>query len=126
MKTSSIRGFMLLYMVSSMKPLRSRTLRWADEQARQTDWLAKVVDFARDDYALAVEVAHLIGLVKGYGDTHERGREKYHALMALIPKLRERGNAAAELAGLRKAAMMDESGGAFKTAVAGFDAPQST
>jgi indolepyruvate ferredoxin oxidoreductase beta subunit len=117
-KTSSIRGFMLLYMVSSMKPLRSRTLRWADEQARQTEWLAKVVEIAREDYALAVEVAHLIGLVKGYGDTHERGREKYHALMALIPKLRERGNAAAELAGLRKAAMMDESGERLKKALA--------
>ena len=118
MKTSSIRGFMLLYMVASMKPLRSRTLRWADEQARQTEWLAKVVEIAREDYALAVEVAHLIGLVKGYGDTHERGREKYQALMALIPTLRERGNAAVELAGLRKAAMMDESGERLKKALA--------
>ena len=117
-KTSSIRGFMLLYMVASMKPLRSRTLRFADEQARQTEWLAKVVEIANEDYALAVEVSHLIGLVKGYGDTHERGREKYHALMALIPKLRERGNAATELAGLRKAAMMDESGERLKEALA--------
>jgi indolepyruvate ferredoxin oxidoreductase beta subunit len=119
-KTSSIRGFMLLYMVASMKPLRSRTLRWADEQARQTAWLAKVVEIAREDYALAVEAAHLIGLVKGYGDTHERGREKYEALMALIPTLRERGNAAVELAGLRKAAMMDESGERLKKALAAF------
>jgi indolepyruvate ferredoxin oxidoreductase beta subunit len=77
-----------------------------------------VIEIAREDYAFAVEVAHLIGLVKGYGDTHERGREKYHALMALIPKLRERGNAAAELAGLRKAAMMDESGERLKKAIA--------
>jgi indolepyruvate ferredoxin oxidoreductase beta subunit len=117
-KTSSIRGFMLLYIVASMKPLRSRTLRWADEQARQTDWLARVVEIAREDYALAVEVAHLIGLVKGYGDTQERGREKYQTLMALILKLRERSNAAVELAGLRKAAMMDESGEKLKKALA--------
>jgi len=116
-KTSSIRGFMLLYMVASMKPLRSRTMRWADEQARQTEWLAKVVEIAREDYALAIEVAHLIGLVKGYGDTHERGREKYLALMALVPRLRERGNAAVELAGLRKAAVMDESGERLKKAI---------
>ena len=119
-KTSSIRGFMLLYLVASMKPLRSRTLRWADEQARQSAWLAKVVEIAREDYALAVEAAHLIGLVKGYGDTHERGREKYETLMALIPTLRERGNAAVELAGLRKAAMMDESGERLKKALAAF------
>ena len=117
-KTSSIRGFMLLYVVASLKPLRPRSLRWIDEDKRQTEWLAKVVEIAREDYPLAVEVAHLIGLVKGYGDTHERGREKYDTLMALIPKLRARGNAAAELAGLRKAAMADESGQGLKKAVA--------
>jgi indolepyruvate ferredoxin oxidoreductase beta subunit len=117
-KTSSIHGFLLLYMVASLKSLRPRSLRWADEWKRQEDWLAKVVEIAREDYALAVEVAHLIGLVKGYGDTHARGRETYDTLMALIPKLRARGNAAAELARLRKAAMADESGEAFKTALA--------
>ncbi len=117
-KTSSVRGFMLLYIVASLKPLRQRTLRWIDEDKRQTEWLAKVVEIGREDYALAVEMAHLIGLVKGYGDTHERGREKYNALMALIPKLRARGNAAAELAGLRKAALADEGGERLKQAVA--------
>ena len=117
-KTSSIHGFLLLYMVASLKSLRPRSLRWIDEQKRQEEWLAKVVEIAREDYALAVEVAHLIGLVKGYGDTHERGREKYAALMALIPKLRARGNAAADLARLRKAAIADESGEGLKKALA--------
>lgn len=117
-KTSSVRGFLLLYTVASLKPLRPRSLRWPEEQERQEEWLAKVVEIAREDYPLAVEVSHLIGLVKGYGDTHARGREKYDSLMALIPKLRERGNAAATLAGLRKAAMADESGEGLKKALA--------
>jgi indolepyruvate ferredoxin oxidoreductase beta subunit len=39
-------------------------------------------------------------------------------LMALLPKLRERGDAARELAGLRKAGLADESGEALKKAVA--------
>jgi indolepyruvate ferredoxin oxidoreductase beta subunit len=117
-KTSSVHGFMLLYMVASLKPMRPRSLRFHDEDKRQTEWLAKVLEIAREDYSLAVEVSHLIGLVKGYGDTHERGRHKYETLMALIPKLRARGNAAAELAGLRKAAMADESGEGLKKAVA--------
>ena len=98
--------------------LAKRSLRWIDEQKRQTEWLAKVIEIAREDYALAVEVAHLIGLVKGYSDTHERGRETYETLMALIPKLRARGNAAAELATLRKAAMAEESGEGLKKALA--------
>ncbi len=117
-KTSSIRGFMLLYIVASFKPMRPRSLRWIDENKRQEEWLAKVLEIATQDYPLAVEVAHCIGLVKGYGDTHERGREKYDTLMTLLPKLRERGEAARELAGLRKAGMSDESGEALKRAVA--------
>ncbi len=120
-KTSSIHGFMLLYFVASMKGMRPRSLRWIDEQNRITDWLARVVEIAPVDYPLAVEVAHCLGLVKGYGDTHARGRESYETLMALLPKLRERGDAARELAGLRKAALSDDSGNALKTALAALE-----
>lgn len=121
-KTSSIHGFMLLYIIASLKPIRPRSLRWIDENKRQEEWLAKVLEIAPQDYPLAVEIAHCIGLVKGYGDTHERGREKYDTLMALLPKLRERGEAARELAGLRKAGLSDESGEALKKAVASLSA----
>jgi indolepyruvate ferredoxin oxidoreductase beta subunit len=117
-KTSSIHGFMLLYLVACLKPLRPRSLRWIEERRRQEEWLARLLDIAPHDYALAVEVAHCLGLVKGYGDTHARGREKYDALMALLPRLRARGEAARELAGLRKAGLADESGEALKQAIA--------
>ena len=117
-KTSSIRGFMLLYIVASLKPIRPRSLRWIDEQQRHEEWLAKILEIAPQDYALAVEIAHLLGLVKGYGDTHERGRHKYDRLMALLPRLRERGDAARELAALRKAGLADESGETLKKALA--------
>ena len=90
MKTSSIRGFMLLYMVASMKPMRSRTLRWADEQARRPSGSPRWSKLRARITRLRSKLAHPIGLVKGYGDTHERGREKYETLMALIPKLRAR------------------------------------
>jgi indolepyruvate ferredoxin oxidoreductase beta subunit len=118
-KTSSIRGFLLLYMVASLKPMRPRSLRWIDEQKRVTQWLDRIVEIAPADYPLAVELAHALGLVKGYGDTHERGREKYEAILALLPKLVAHGDAAKEVAALRKAAAADESGEAFKKAVAG-------
>ncbi len=72
--------------------------------------------------ALAITHGDQVILVKGYGDTHERGREKYETLMALLPKLRERGEAARELAGLRKAGLSDESGEALKKAVASLSA----
>jgi indolepyruvate ferredoxin oxidoreductase beta subunit len=117
-KTSSIRGFTLLYFVASLKPTRPRSLRWISENKRQEEWLERIVATAPQDYPLAVEIARCLGLVKGYGDTHERGRQKFETLMSLLPKLRQRGDAANVLATLRRAAMADENGDALKLALA--------
>ena len=116
-KTTSIGGFALLYLLASLKPLRRRSLRFATEQAALTDWLDLVADTARSDYALAVEVARARTLVKGYGDTHERGQAKFGKLMALVPRLRGQPNAAAQMAGLIKAALADEDGKALDQAI---------
>ncbi len=118
-KTSSIRGFLLLYIVASLKPWRQKSLRYPEEQMRIEGWLAKIVEIAPKDYPLAVELAHVIGMVKGYGETHERGRERYETVIAMLPTLIASGNATRDVATLRKAAAMDESGEAFKKAVAG-------
>src|SRR4029079_16573164 len=52
-KTTSVGGFLLLYALSRLKPLRRRSLRFAAEQAAITDWLDLVAETARGDYALA-------------------------------------------------------------------------
>jgi indolepyruvate ferredoxin oxidoreductase beta subunit len=113
-KTSSVRGFLLLYTVASLKSWRPKSLRYPEEQKRIEGWLDRIAEIAPKDYPLAVELAHVIGMVKGYGETHERGRERYEALMAMLPKLMARGDAAKDVAALRKAAAADESGEAFK------------
>ena len=59
--------------------------------------------------------------MKGYGDTHERGRAKFDKLAALLPRLRERGDAATLLEGLIKAALADEGGQALDKAIAELD-----
>jgi indolepyruvate ferredoxin oxidoreductase beta subunit len=56
--------------------------------------------------------------VKGYGDTHERGRDRFNDLMAVLPGLAGRPDAAERLAGLRKAANADDTGAALKQAIA--------
>ena len=56
--------------------------------------------------------------MKGYGDTHERGRAKFDKLAALLPRLRERSNAGALLEALIKAALADEGGQALDKAIA--------
>jgi indolepyruvate ferredoxin oxidoreductase beta subunit len=55
--------------------------------------------------------------VKGYGDTHERGRACFETLMGMLPALAQRPDGAAQLAGLRKAANADDTGAALSAAI---------
>jgi indolepyruvate ferredoxin oxidoreductase beta subunit len=122
-KTSSLGGFLLLYMVAAFKPLRPRSLRYQVEQQHLEDWLGIVHQTATTHYDLAVEVAAARNLVKGYGDTHERGRARYEALIALLPVLSQRPDGAAQLAELRKAANADDTGVALNAAIAAMIEP---
>jgi indolepyruvate ferredoxin oxidoreductase beta subunit len=121
-KTTSLRGFLLLYMVAATKPLRPRSLRYGMEQQALQQWLASISRTAETNYDLAVEIAACRNLVKGYGDTHERGRARFDDLMGALPELAGRADAAAQLAMLHKAANGDESGTALKAALATFRA----
>ena len=121
-KTTSIRGFLLLYIVATLKPLRPKSLRYGEEQKALQDWLDTVAATASKNYDLAVEVAAARNLVKGYGDTHERGRARFEALLKTLPVLLGRPDGAAKLAALRKAANADDTGAALATAVAGLQA----
>ena len=56
--------------------------------------------------------------MKGYGDTHERGRVKFDKLCAVLPRLGECGDSAALLESLIKAALADEDGQALDKALA--------
>lgn len=105
--TTSIHGFLQLYVLARMRPLRRKSMRFAREQRKMGEWLAMVVELAREDYELAVEVAKCPRLLKGYGDTHALGERNFDAIMTLAPKLR--GNASA-VRRLREAALADESG----------------
>jgi indolepyruvate ferredoxin oxidoreductase beta subunit len=116
-KTSTIGGFLLLYIVAALKPTRRRSLRFANEQAFLLDWLRTILSVAPTNPALATEIATTRTLVKGYSDTHERGRARYDTLMQLLPQIMASADPAAMLAGLRKAALADDTGAALATAV---------
>jgi indolepyruvate ferredoxin oxidoreductase beta subunit len=120
-KTTSIAGFLLLYALSRLKPFRRRSLRFAAEQAALASWLVLVADTARANYALALQVARMRGLVKGYGDTHARGQMKFEKLAVLLPRLRGRRDASELLERLIKAALADEEGQALDKAIADLD-----
>ena len=123
-KTTSLRGFLLLYLVAALKPLRPRSLRYGHEQQSIEEWLDTVLWTAEPNYDLAVEVAACRGLVKGYGDTHERASARYATLLKALPDLIDRTDAAAAMATLRKAASADETGAALSAALKAVNAPQ--
>ncbi len=109
-ETTSMPGFLMLYLLAGQRKRRRKSLRFEREQARIGEWLSLVQSLAKQDYHLAVEVARLPHLIKGYGDTHARGMNNYDTLVAKIPFLRGRPDAAAILKRLREAALADDSG----------------
>ena len=117
-KTTSIGGFLLLYALAKLKRLRRRSLRFAAEQAALSHWLNLVAANARADYPLAVQVARMRNLVKGYGDTRERGQAKFDKLTMLVPRLLGRSDSGATLEVLIKAALADEHGQILDKAIA--------
>jgi indolepyruvate ferredoxin oxidoreductase beta subunit len=117
LKTSTIRGFLMLYFMASLKGSRRRSLRFANEQAFLQEWLRTIDTVASTHYALAAEIATTRTLVKGYSDTHERGRARYDMLMQMLPQIMETPDPAAGLARLRQAALADDTGAALTAAI---------
>jgi indolepyruvate ferredoxin oxidoreductase, beta subunit len=116
-RTSSLRGFLLLYALAGMKRWRRATWRYAQEQARIEQWLGRVEASARLNPQLAVEVARSQRLVKGYSDTHERGLRKHATVMAAL----EQAGATMAPALLRElcdAALADEHGDKLRDVLA--------
>src|SRR5215813_3953436 len=87
-RTTSLRGFLQLYWLASLRRWRPKTLRFRREQKRIVDWLERVKDIAPSDYGLALELAECPRLVKGYGDTYLHGTRNFQTLMQALPRLR--------------------------------------
>ncbi|GAA4349981.1 indolepyruvate oxidoreductase subunit beta family protein [Variovorax defluvii] len=115
-RTSSLRGYLLLRLVASARRWRRSTTRYADENRRIEDWLRRIAETAAQHPELAVELAQCQRLVKGYSDTHERGLRNYDTLMAAFQRAGSR-IAPATLRELRDAALADEHGHQLRAAL---------
>jgi indolepyruvate ferredoxin oxidoreductase beta subunit len=107
LSTGKLGGFLALYAIAALRPMRPSTLRFRRETTAMLGWLERIKAAAPGDYELAVELALCQSLVKGYGDTHARGMHSFDAIMAqadhgAIP--------AGRVARLRAAALADEAG----------------
>lgn len=116
-RTSTLRGFLLLYGLAGLRRWRRGTLRFQEENARIEEWLERIERHAGSSYALAVEVARAQRLVKGYGDTHERGWRNFTMLMSQLDSLAVRQDGAQWLARLHEASLADEEGAALRRTI---------
>jgi indolepyruvate ferredoxin oxidoreductase beta subunit len=108
--TSTISGFALLRSLAALRRLRRASLRFQIENQRIEAWLGQIAAVAPKNYDLAVELAECQTLVKGYGDTHERGWSSFSQITALLPNLVGDPRGAVHLRTLREAALADDSG----------------
>ena len=112
--TSSLSGFLLLYLLAGLRVIRRSTLRYKTETAAMEKWLATVLVDVADDYNLAVEIAECQRLLKGYGETHERGKSSFERIMAALDDIRQQPDAASSVKQLREAALADTQGETLK------------
>ncbi|MBE8596205.1 indolepyruvate oxidoreductase subunit beta family protein [Xenorhabdus sp. BG5] len=107
--SSSLRGYLLLYILASWRRMRRHTLRFQHETARIEEWLQRIGVTATRDPELATEIAQCQRLIKGYGDTHSRGSRHFQTLMAIVDH-HLHDLPPASLRQLREAALADEQG----------------
>lgn len=117
-RTSTVRGFLFLRVIAALRRIRRATLRFQVENGRIERWLETIEATARESYSCAVEIARLQRLVKGYGETHERGWRNFEMIMSETPALVRRADGAALLARLHAAALADEEGAGLQREVA--------
>jgi indolepyruvate ferredoxin oxidoreductase, beta subunit len=117
-KTSGLPGFLLVRALAWLKPWRPRSYRYREEQRLIERWLARILE--AKDAELAREIAECAGLVKGYGETHRRGKASFLAILDTLVDDPSAGLPRKQAAALRKAreaALADPEGQALGSAL---------
>jgi indolepyruvate ferredoxin oxidoreductase beta subunit len=115
-KTSGMFGYLLVRSLAWLRPWRPMSYRYREEQALIERWLALVKSAALRDLRLAAEVAECARLIKGYGETHRRGKGNFLAIVdALVenPATADPSEQATAIRKAREAALADPEGQAL-------------
>ena len=119
-KSSSVSGFLLLRTLASLRPLRRKSARYAEEEALIERWLATIA--AAGNASLALEIALCGRLIKGYGDTNRRGKANFLRILDTLVEGRavaDPGARAIAVRAAREAALADAEGRGLETSLAG-------
>jgi len=115
-RTSGLFGYALVRSLAWLRPWRPMSHRYEEEQRLIERWLGHVAEAARRDRALALEIAACAGLLKGYGETHRRGKANFLAILDALVENPPTNDAASQSAAIRKAreaALADPEGQAI-------------
>ena len=89
-KTTTISGYLRVWALTLLRPLRPISYRARDEHARMDRWLAAVERCAALDAELAREIARAAQLVKGYGDVRRRMVGHFDRLVETVMRMTDR------------------------------------
>ncbi len=115
-KTSGVLGYLLVRSLAWLKPWRPHSYRYQEEQKLIERWLGLVREAAAKSVPLALEIAACATLLKGYGETHRRGKANFLAILdALVdhPPTTDAGAQAKAIRKAREAALADPEGKAL-------------
>ena len=79
-RSTSLWGYLMLRALARLRPLRPRSMRYAQEHETMQVWLAAMAQVLGTSEPLALVLAGLPQVLKGYGDTQARGRLNYARL----------------------------------------------
>ena len=84
------------------------------------EWLDSVRKALNEDYDYALSIAQCIEIVKGYGDTYQRGLNRYRTTVNAVQESSTTDRAGAVRL-LQQAALADEKGRVFDDAVSAME-----
>ena len=120
----TVLGTVMLRLLAATRYVRPLSSRYAQEQQLIGEWISAVTEGAAQDWQLGHELSLCGRLIKGYGDTNDRGRDNLLHILRHLP----RGNQAATeradaVRRAREAALSDEAGAGLDRVLAEFGAP---
>lgn len=117
-ETTSLRWFLMLRTLAKFRRFRRSSLRFHEESERIERWLDDVRAAAAHDPELALEWVLCQRLIKGYGDTFERGLRNFNSIRSAFLALPEQRRTAQWLADARAKALADDRGQALTSYLA--------
>ncbi len=113
--SSKLFPFLMLYFIASLKGMRRKTLRYYEEKQLIDSWLIHVKTACEKDHDLALEIIKCQRIIKGYGETHQRGQDNFKKIMSALgaENITAKNITAKKISALHKAALSDEDSHEF-------------